>query len=453
MLSPLAPARIAGLLLAAGLAIPLGACGGGGAHLTGTSGAGGGGGGSGGTGSGGGNFSQSSKPGCGNPNGPTGPTPLARGDTAGVLGPDGQTFVLFGGDTAVPICTQPPSHKFAGDTWLLDAGCGTWTQVMPATSPGTRARHSMVLDPKRGRALLFGGRTRTGASGPYTNFADVWAFDFATSQWAQINTTGMGPTPRSNSAAAVVADKLVVFGGNTSTDGLNFSPTNDTYTLDLGSNAWTMLAPSGTLPAARLFHAMAADPVAHRVYVHAGGDAMAFIGPFFSDLWALDLDAMSWTDLKAKNGGEGTGRIKLGLAATQAAAGTALYAFAGHDDNAAEADVRNDVLSVQPDGASPKWSVVRPGDVLNNPSTSQCVFPPDFFKEDMASPERRSDFAFGPRSDGAAFVVFGGSGDCGVLSDAWWFDTATGTWTPIRQSLVGLTCLRTGSTTCTSLCG
>jgi hypothetical protein len=368
-----------------------------------------------------------------------------------VLGPDGKTFLMFGGDTAVPSCTQPPTHTFAGDTWLLDAGCGTWTEPMPSPAPSARARHAMALDAKRGRALLFGGRTRATASGPYTNFADVWAFDFATSQWSQINTTGTAPTPRSNSAAVVSNDQLVVFGGNTSTDGLTFVPTNDAYTLDLGSSAWTKLAPTGTLPPARLFHAMAADPVAHRVYVHAGGDANAFTGPFFSDLWALDLDAMSWTDLKATNGGEGTGRIKLGLAATQAATGTALYAFAGHDDGSI--GNRNDVLSVAPGTPSPKWTAVRPGDVAGSPATGQCMFPPDFTKEDMASPERRSAFAFGPRSDGAAFVVFGGDSDCGVLSDAYWYDTAAGTWTAIRQTLVGLSCLRTGSTTCTGLCG
>jgi hypothetical protein len=249
----------------------------------------------------------------------------------------------------------------------------------------------------------------------------------------------------------VSGDTLVVFGGNTSTDGLTFAPTNDAFALDLVSSTWTALSPAGAAPAARLFHAMAADPTAHRVYVHAGGDANAFVGPFFSDLWALDLDAMSWTDLKAKNGGEGTGRIKLGLAATAGGGGTTLYAFGGHDDGTL--GNRNDVLSVQTRGASPAWSAVNQGDVAGAPTTGTCMFPPDFTKEDPGSPERRSAFAFGARADGAAWVVFGGDSDCGVLSDAYWFDTAANTWTPIRPTLVGLTCLRTGSTTCTSLCG
>ena len=439
-----------GFLIRAVLAATLVACGGGsGSGLTGGGGAGGGHT-TGGNGTGGASLTGSAKPTCADTGGPTGPTPIARADTAGALGPDGRTFLMYGGDTAVAVCGGIPGHKHVGDTWLLDAGCGTWKEITPGTSPGARARHSLALDAAHGRALLFGGRTRTGGSGPYTLFADVWAFDFKTSAWSPIATTGAGPSPRSNAAIAVSGDKLVVFGGNTSTSGLSFAPQNDTYAMDLATGTWTKLAPSGP-PTARLFHAMTADPGAHRVYVHAGGDANAFQGPFFADLWALDLDALSFTDLHANNGGDGTGRIKLGLAATAGKSGTAVYAFGGHDDGAI--GNRNDVLEVDVSAASPAWTAVRHGDVAGKPATSPCAFPPDFTTEDKASPERRSAFAFGARADGAAFVVVGGDSDCGVLGDAWWFDTAAGAWTPIRQTLVGLTCLRTGSTTCSGLCG
>src|SRR5262249_26347294 len=159
-------------------------------------------------------------------------------------------------------------------------------------------------------------------------FADVWAFDFASSSWSPVATTGTGPSPRANAAIAVAGDRLVVFGGSTSTSGLTFTPTNDVFALDLMSGAWSELSPGGTPPSARLFHAMAKDPIAPVVYVHAGGDANAFVGPFFSDTWALDLDAMEWSNLNASNGGDGTGRIKLGLAATPGSSGTVLHAFA-----------------------------------------------------------------------------------------------------------------------------
>lgn len=415
---------------------------------------GGGGGGSAGGAGGAGNGgapSDSAKPACVDPGGPTGPTPDPRADTAGVLAPDGRTFLVFGGDTDVPICGGVPGHTHVGDTWLLDTGCGTWTQIATSAAPAARSRHSMALDAARGRALLFGGRTRAGTSGPYTLFNDVWAFDFATSTWSEIAAAGAAPTPRSNAAAVVSGDKLVVFGGSTSTSGLSFTPQNDTFVLDLTTSTWTKLTPAGGLPAARLFHSMAADPSAARVYVHGGGDANAFVGPFFTDLWALDLDTPAFTDLGAQNGGGGDGRIKLGLSASAGPSGTLVHAFGGHDDGTL--GNRNDVLAVDLSAASPAWTSVRNGDVFNSPSTGACQFPADFTAEDLDSPERRSAFAFGARADGRSFVIFGGDSDCGRLSDAWWFDVAAGTWTPIRKTLVGLTCLRTGSTTCSSLCG
>src|SRR5690606_15982947 len=100
------------------------------------------------------------------------------------------------------------------------------------------------------------------------------------------------------------------------------------------------------------------------------------------------------------------------------------------------------------------WTVLRPGDTYNHkPDPGACDFPPDFTHVDFESPERRQAFAFGQLDDGGAFVVFGGDSDCGRLSDAWWFHTGTGVWTPVRESLPGLTCLRTGNPSCSSLCG
>jgi hypothetical protein len=94
------------------------------------------------------------------------------------------------------------------------------------------------------------------------------------------------------------------------------------------------------------------------------------------------------------------------------------------------------------------------GDQFNAPATGQCDFPPDFTLVDLASPERREAFAFAPRADGQAFVVFGGDSDCGRLNDVWWFDAINGQWTQVTETLPGLTCPRQGSPeTCTALCG
>jgi len=396
-----------------------------------------------------GNVSGSAKPECPDPGSGQGATPDPRSDTAGALSADGTIFLLFGGDTATAVCGDVPSHTHVGDTWLLDTACGGWTKFdVPA--PSARSRHSMALDAKGGRALLFGGRFRAGNSGNYTLYKDVWAFDFATKTWSEVKTTGTGPSERCNAAAAVVDGKLVVYGGNSSKSGLSFTPLGDLFVLDLATGEWSQVKAPGA-PKARLFHAMAGHPSKNVVYVHSGGDANAFVGPFFKDTWSFDLDAGAWTQVSDKTPDD-TGRIKHGMWATvpEGAADPELFVFAGHDDG--QLGNRDDVLSAKLSGATGTFEAVRPGDTFNKAGSGQCNFPPDFTTIDKESPERRSGFAIGALPDGSAAVVFGGASDCGVLSDAQWYDARESTWTPIRATLPGLVCLRTGSSTCTSLC-
>ncbi len=397
--------------------------------------------------------SPSAKPACENGNPVTGGSPDPRADTAGTLSADGRTFLLFGGDTALPVCGQPPKRAHVGDTWLLDTTCGGWTEVSATGGPSARARHAMALDATRARALLFGGRTRAASSGPYTLFNDLWAFDFTSKTWSEIATTGTAPTARANSAMAVAGGQLLVFGGSTDTSGLSFTPTNDTYALDLTTSAWSKLATIGGPPPARLFHSLAVDPSGEFAYVYSGGDKNAFTGPFLTDLWTLEIGKAAWSKTTpAKGDTDGSGRIKFGLSARVGEAGKApvLFAFGGHDDGAL--GNRNDVITTDTSASPSAWSSVRVGDVLANMPSGACNFPVDFTTQDPASPERRSAFAFGALPSGASFVVAGGDSDCGRMSDAWWFDSVAGTWTAIRTTLPGITCLRTGSTSCSSLC-
>jgi hypothetical protein len=377
--------------------------------------------------------------------GPQGSTPSPRADTAGALSADGSTLVVFGGDTANVVCGSAPEHAFAGDTWLLDVRCGAWRSI-EGGAPSSRSRHAMALDSQGNRALMFGGRSRTGASGPYTLWSDTWAFDFGTNAWSVIEATGEAPSPRSNSAVAVMGRRLFVVGGNTSTSGLTFAPTSDVYALDLDTATWSKFVTSGPVPPARLFHAIAADEAGGRIVVLEGGDENAFTGPFLRDVWSLDLASGTWTNLALPPSEEG--RIKFGAVVSPEAK---LVAFGGHDDGIL--GNRNDVVVLDLASPSAGWTTASTGDAYNAPSQGACSFPPDFTTEDLASPERRSAFAFAPAVDGRSFVVFGGDSDCGRLSDAWRFDVSNRTWSVVRPSLPGLTCPRTGSTTCSGLCG
>src|SRR5439155_4597654 len=75
-------------------------------------------------------------------------------------------------------------------------------------------------------------------------------------------------------------DRMIVFGGS-----LNSTLLNDTWTLSLGETpAWTPLATSGPLPAARSGHTAIYDPVRDRMIVYGGSD-----GTYLGDVWALSL--------------------------------------------------------------------------------------------------------------------------------------------------------------------
>jgi hypothetical protein len=385
-------------------------------------------------------------PACSTPGEPS-TNPPALGNVAGVLDATGTRFVATGGDKAVPVCGPPPTHQFIGDTYVLDVGCAAWTKVA-SSGPSPRGRQAMALDPTANRAVLFGGRFSSGGE-TYTTYADVWTFDFATSTWSQAQTSGTAPSGRANSTAVVdaAANRLVVFGGNTSTDGTTLTPQNDTWALDLGTGAWTRIAQGGTVPPARQFHAMAIDPGARVAYVFAGGDANAFIGPFLQDVWALDLAGETWTQVSTTGTGPG-GRIEGALVFDTVT--KQLVAFAGHDDGTIGNE--NDLFTLDVSSSPATWTKLPHGDTPGSPATGQCSFPPNFTSVDKQSPERRSAFAYAPRIDGHSFVVFAGDADCGLLADSWWWSNGSGQWTNTQPSPVGQSCLRI-ETSCKGLCG
>ena len=371
--------------------------------------------------------------------------PAPRGDHGGALDAADRKLVLFGGDTDVAPCGGIPARKHSAETFVLDVACGSYRPIMGA-NPGARARHVMVSDVERDRAVMFSGRTRSGSTGPYQLFNDAWAFDFKTEAWSVLATTGTAPSPRANAAGAIdrKRSRLIVFGGNTNTAGTAFTPTDDTFALDLKTGAWTAIA-SATRPTARLFHAMAVDDDGEQLYLFGGGDENAFTGPFFKDTWALDLKTDTWKKL-APSGQIPLGRIQLGMSFDRDR--KRVLVFGGHDDG--KLGNENDLYALNV--ATMQWTKLGVGDSFKSASTGTCKFPADFTEIDKNAPERRSAFAFAPTSDGRAFVVHGGKSDCGLLTDVHWWNDVGETFTPITKAPAGLSCLRY-SETCTSLCG
>jgi hypothetical protein len=264
---------------------------------------------------------------------PAGPHPPARGQHSAIYDAAEGRMIVFGGRSRV---------KLFSDVWALDLtpGAEAWTQLSPAgTPPIARRWHSAVYDTANGRMVVFGGggggavlsdvwaldltsgaeawsQLAEGSPGPParvqhsaiydaamgfmilfggydagTLFNDVWALNLTTETWVQLSPSGTPPTVRRGHTAVYdgANSRLLLFGG-VGSGGFH----NDLWELSLvpGSVAWTQLAPSGTAPAGRAWHTGMVDMLSGR-FITIGGHVM--IGDIKGEMqWSLALDDLTW---------------------------------------------------------------------------------------------------------------------------------------------------------------
>ncbi len=378
----------------------------------------------------------------------TGTRPSARGEMAGVLDAKRNQLVFFGGDSGFPKNCNPAPNPI-GELWTYDIACGTFSLHDASAGPSARARGSAAYDAAGDRMWMFGGRYREGSSGAYTLFDEVWSLDLKSLVFSPLAINGAGPEARSNPVVVFddAAGELVLFGGNTSTSGLSFIPQNDLWALDVAAGTWREIAPSGAPPSERLFHTGTIDPEKHLMFVYGGGGENAFQGPFYGDLWQVDLTTGAWTELSDGKGNAPNARIWSTIAFDGAK--NRLVLFGGHDDGA----VGNNSDTWAFDLGSNSWNNITPEETVNNPSAAFCDFPADFTLPNLAAPDRRSAQLAGFSSLNNTFAIFGGKTDCGIIDDVWIFDASSDTWSKSIDATVGEACLRKDfPDQCTSLC-
>ena len=369
-----------------------------------------------------------------------GAIPTARGEHATVADPARGRLLAYGGNLAFPVDCMPMTD-ITDEMWAFDLECGTWSQVTPIGGPGRRARHSMVTTSDGERAYLFGGRV-SAAGGGYVNYADVWELDLATLTFTQVTTTGVGPEPRSHATLAHddARDRLIVFGGNTSTSGLTITGTDDTWALDLETGAWSPVVTETTPPPPRYAQAGASDG---QTAMYVFGGSPSFNGPFLNDVWGFDFATDGWRQVAGGGPDSPNTRFGAGLFLT----GATLTMVAGHDST----DLGNDNDLWTLDIASGVWTEVVAGDVPSGAAAGFCDFPADFTTPDLDAPERRH--YFGTAQAGSFGYVTMGKSDCGNVNDVWRVDLSDPRWELFGQaSTAGEACNRSGATSCTTLC-
>jgi|GEM_PF-497977 len=378
--------------------------------------------------------------------------PPARAEMLGVFDAKRRRLVFWGGDDGLPVNCTPTAHPVGlTDLWIYDAACATFKKVdVSGQAPQGRARGMAVYDSDQDRMIIFGGRYRKGAGGPYTNFNDVWALDLKTLTWKQLPTKGGGPVARSNPAGAYNPNtkEMIVFGGNSSTSGLSFRPHNDVWALNLETNTWREITTSGpSKPSARLFHAATVDTKGNRLFVYAGGGANAWQGPFLRDLWVMDLKTGIWTVLDKGGFLSPLGRIWATITYDEKADRVLMYA--GHDDQ----QIGNNNGTWSFDLKKKKWTALTPPEKIKKKANGFCNFPPDFTEPNMQAPDRRSAHLAALDNTRREWIVFGGKTDCGLIDDVWTFDLQRNGWIRLMKATKGESCIRgENPKLCVALC-
>lgn len=198
--------------------------------------------------------------------------PSARKGHAAAFDSARGRLVIFGGTSS--------TGAYLRDTWEFDGQA--WIDVTPVTpSPSARIHFGMAYDSRRGRVVLFGGFAAGSA------MQDTWEWDG--SRWREVTPTGLKPSARSSHAMAYDSrrGRVVVFGG--------FDPTNRHETWEWDGQSWFDVTPAGMKPPGRALAGMAYDPVRGRIVLFGGFDGANFGENCKQDTW--EWDGQSWVEV------------------------------------------------------------------------------------------------------------------------------------------------------------
>ncbi|MDX2180917.1 MAG: kelch repeat-containing protein, partial [Bryobacteraceae bacterium] len=118
---------------------------------------------------------------------------------------------------------------------------------------------------------------------------DLWVYSLRESRWREITTGGAKPAPRWGHTLAVdpVRRRLIVFGGQAS----GFF--SDVWAFDISAGTWTELAPNDRGPSRRYGHSGVYDPRGDRLVISHGFTNAGR----FDDTWSFDFASNSWRNI------------------------------------------------------------------------------------------------------------------------------------------------------------
>jgi hypothetical protein len=147
-------------------------------------------------------------------------------------------YIGTGTSTKIYLFGGNDGTTYYNDVSLYDGS--DWTQISTSGTPPTaRTHHAIAYDPGSETILLFGGRDATG-----TLLADTWQLDLGNDTWTQI--TSSGPSARmAHGLAYDPTQEVFVLVGGTNNGGDTIL--NDTWHYD-SSSGWVTASPTQSAP-------------------------------------------------------------------------------------------------------------------------------------------------------------------------------------------------------------
>eukprot|EP00262_Sarcandra_glabra_P017652 TRINITY_DN6117_c0_g1_i1.p1 TRINITY_DN6117_c0_g1~~TRINITY_DN6117_c0_g1_i1.p1 ORF type:complete len:681 (-),score=125.72 TRINITY_DN6117_c0_g1_i1:201-2243(-) len=180
--------------------------------------------------------------------------------------------------------------RYLNDLQVLDLRSLTWSKV--DAKPAIEALDSsstVPLAPCAGHSLIAWGNKLLSIAGHTKDPSEtvtVKEFDLQTCTWSNLKTYGKAPVSRGGQSVTLVGMNLVMFGGEDAKRSL----LNDLNILDLETMTWDEIDAVGVPPSPRSDHAAAVH--AERYLLIFGGGSHATC---FNDLHVLDLQSMEWS--------------------------------------------------------------------------------------------------------------------------------------------------------------
>jgi uncharacterized protein (TIGR03437 family) len=257
-------------------------------------------------------------------------------------------------------------------------------------SPTPRVDGAIAFDDRERRVYMFGGRDTAARN-------DLWSYSMQERAWTELRPSGTAPGARFGHSLLFDPQRrrLILFGGQAS------AFFNDTWAYEIETNRWTLLAGSRNAPNERYGHSAVYDASRGRMLISHGFTDEGR----FDDTWAFDLSNNTWRDISPPAGGVRPLRRCLHHAVADPA-GNQMLLYGGCASGFGPCPL-GDLWSF--DLTTGRWMEISGG----------------------AKPAPRQWYGMGFDDSRGRLVLYGGSGDRGVLNDIWEFDPRARNWTAV----------------------